>query len=288
MDALIRKITAFEDQESWKGQCAIKIREVIVADKSPDVYDGFVNRAGNVLQNPLAAPDIVAGINYNTCKNYCSYEQLSTVFSFKVFSAGATNYLLPWLALTAQLPFETGENEIIANVMSFCYAVGSPMLITYSLATTILNQHWLRGKFRKLEASDRPLNQTSKNVRIFLQESQQLPLRLSQENGSLASLIILPDNADWWEKLKTNILLTRRGVTLSLIAQILVAVLSWVLTVISAFVSSLGDASEALALSSGSLWVWLVSHSKHPCLHLCSNKKYLIELSRVTDTNRLI
>ncbi|KAI1277671.1 hypothetical protein F5Y07DRAFT_362549 [Xylaria sp. FL0933] len=258
MDALIRKITSFEDYQSWKGQCVTKIKAAVQANDSVNVFEGFVNRAGSVLQNPLAAPDIVAGIDYKTCEKYCGYNQLSTIFSFKVFSSGATNYLLPWLALTAQLPFETGENEIIANVMSFCYAVGSPMLITYSLATTILNQHWLRGKFLKLEASDRPLRQTSKDVRIFLQESQQLPLRLSQENGSLASLIILPDNADWWEKLKNSILLTRRGVTLSLVAQIIVAVLSWILTVISAFVSSLGNPSEALALSSGSLWVWLI------------------------------
>ncbi|KAK5629534.1 hypothetical protein RRF57_005249 [Xylaria bambusicola] len=271
MDAIMRKITAFEDHESWKGQCVIKIKEAVELNKSSDVFNGLVNRAGKVLQNPLTAPGTVAGIDYNTCAKYCSYEQLSTVFSFKVFSAGATNYLLPWLALTAQLPFETGEHEIIANVMSFCYAVGSPMLITYSLATTILNQHWLRRKFRKLEASDRPLNPTSKNVRIFLQESQQLPLRLSQENGSLASLIILPDNADWWEKLKINILLTRRGVTLSLIAQILVAVLSWTLTAISVIVSSLGDADEALELSSGSLWVWLVSDRKRTWLALITN-----------------
>ncbi|KAI0430330.1 hypothetical protein F5Y09DRAFT_356054 [Xylaria sp. FL1042] len=257
MDAFIKKITAFEDNQSWKGQCVTKIKAAVLANNSIDDFEGFVNRAGNILQSPLAVPDI-AGIDYKTCEKYCGYNQLSTIFSFKVFSSGATNYLLPWLALTAQLPFETGENEVIANVMSFCYAVGSPMLITYSLATTILNQHWLRGKFLKLEASDRPLRLTSKNVRIFLQESQQLPLRLSQENGSLASLIILPDNADWWEKLKNSILLTRRGVTLSLIAQIIVAVVSWILTVISAFVSSLGNASEALALSSGSLWVWLV------------------------------
>ncbi|KAI1421679.1 hypothetical protein F5Y12DRAFT_688877 [Xylaria sp. FL1777] len=268
MDALIRKFTAFEDNQSWKGQCVTKIKDVVEANNSADVFNGFVDRVGKVLQNPLAVPDIVAGIDYQKCTQYCGYDQLSTVFSFKVFSSGATNYLLPWLALTAQLPFETGENEIIANVMSFCYAVGSPMLIAYSLATTILNQHWLREKFQKLEASDQPLRLTSKNIRIFLQESQQLPLRLSQEDGSLASLIILPDNADWWEKLKNSILLTRRGVTLSLVAQIVVAVLSWILTIISAFVSSLGSASEALALSSGSLWVWLVSSLKQCCLSL--------------------
>ncbi|TGJ83945.1 hypothetical protein E0Z10_g4792 [Xylaria hypoxylon] len=258
MDAIIGKIAEFENYQSWKGQCVIKIKAALEANNSADIFDGFVNRAGRFLQNPLATPDLLAGIDYKTCTKYCGYDQLSTVFSFSVFSSGATNYLLPWLALTAQLPFETGENEILANVMSFCYAVGSPMLITYSLATTILNQHWLRETFQKLEASDRPLHLTSKNVRIFLQESQQLPLRLSQEDGSLASLIILPDNADWWEKLKTSILLTRRGVTLSLVAQIIVAVVSWILTIISAFVSSLGNASEALALSSGSLWVWLV------------------------------
>ncbi|KAJ8131871.1 hypothetical protein O1611_g1750 [Lasiodiplodia mahajangana] len=257
MDAIIEKITPFENPQEWKGQCVVKIREALNVNQSTDIFANFVDRAGKIISNPLATPNLVAGIDYKACVEYCGYNHLSTVFSFEIFS-GATNYLLPWLALTAQLPFETGENEVLANMISFSYAVGSPMLITYSLATTILNQHWLREKFRKLEAPDRPLHLTSKNVRIFLQESQQLPLRLSQEDGSLASLIVLSDNVDWWEKLKTSILLTRRGVTLSLVAQILVAVLSWILTVISAFESSLGNASEALALSSGTLWVWLV------------------------------
>ncbi|KAJ8119261.1 hypothetical protein ONZ43_g3754 [Nemania bipapillata] len=257
MDAIIKKIILFEDSGEWKGQCAIKIREALEATNSVNISGNFVNRAGKILLDPLATPDLLAGINYPACVKYCGHNQLSTVFNYEIFSAGINNYFLPWIALTAQLPFETGENDVLANVMSFCYAVGSPMLITYALATTILNQHWLREKFLKLEASDRPLHSTSKNVRIFLQENQQLPLRLSQEDGSLASLIVLSDNIDWWEKLKTSILLTRRGVTLSLIAQILVAALSWVLTIISSFVSSLGNASEALALSAGCLWVWL-------------------------------
>ncbi|KAI1125046.1 hypothetical protein F5Y10DRAFT_279745 [Nemania abortiva] len=258
MDTIIKKIIPFEDPEEWKGQCVVRIRETLEVDQSTDLLDSFVNRAGRILPNPLATPNLVAGINYNACVKYCGYDKLSTVFSFEIFSAGATNYLLPWLALTAQLPFETGENGVLANVMSFSYAVGSPMLITYSLATTILNQHWLREKFRKLEAPDRPLHPTSRNVRIFLQESQQLPLRLSHEDGDLASLIVLSDNVDWWEKLKTSILLTRRGVTLSLVAQILVAVLSWILTIILAFETALGNASAALALAAGTLWVWLV------------------------------
>ncbi len=131
------------------------------------------------------------------------------------------------------------------------------MLITYSLMITMLNQHWLRSKFRSVEVSDRL--GTAKNARIFLQECQQLPLRLSQEEGVLASLVVLPDNAEWWKKLRESIQLTRRGVTLSLVAQIIVAILSWLLTVMSAFRSALGNPSEALVMSSGTLWVWLVS-----------------------------
>lgn len=182
------------------------------------------------------------------------------VFSFQIFSAGATNYLLPWLALTAQLPFETGEHNVIANFMSFCIALGSPMLITYSLMITILNQHWLRTQFRELERSS-PIKKTIKNARMFLQESQQVPLRVSQEDGSLASLVVLAENEIWWQRLREYVERTRRGVTLSLIAQIIVAILSWVLTVIAAFLSSLGSPTEALILAGGSLWIWLVSSS---------------------------
>lgn len=136
-------------------------------------------------------------------------------------------------------------------------ALGSPMMITFSLMITILNQHWLRAHFRNLETHG-PMRGTIKNARMFLQESQQVPLRLSQDDGSLGSLIVLADNEIWWERLRESVQRTRRGVTLSLIAQIIVAMMSWVLTVIAAFLSSLGNPTEALILSGGSLWIWLV------------------------------
>ncbi|RYO79562.1 hypothetical protein DL766_010460 [Monosporascus sp. MC13-8B] len=216
---------------------------------------GLVDRMGSHTTDP----SLVWGIDMHICNEYCSWSKVGTVFDFSTFTAGATNYLLPWLALTAQLPFETGEHTVLPNVMSFCYALGSPMLITYSLMITILNQHWLRTKFRSLESSHNPGSATAKNARIFLQESQQLPLRLSQEDGNLASLVVLPENADWWRKLRESIQITRRGVTLSLVAQLIVAILSWMLTVMTAFRSALGNPTEALIMSSGSLWIWLVS-----------------------------
>jgi hypothetical protein len=35
-------------------------------------------------------------------------------------------------------------------MMSFCLAVGSPAMITYSLTLTILNRYWVRERFHKL------------------------------------------------------------------------------------------------------------------------------------------
>ncbi|KAI1846308.1 hypothetical protein JX265_010895 [Neoarthrinium moseri] len=226
----------FNGTDSWKQTCVSELDNAVNNGHADNIFAGLVNRAGNYVD-----------IRDNNTE----------VFSFKIFSAGATNYLLPWLALTAQLPFETGEHNVIANFMSFCMALGSPMFITYSLMVTILNQHWLRGHFRDLETQGH-MRETVKNARIFLQESQQVPLRLSQEDGSLGSLIVLAENKAWWQRLSDSVLRTRRSVTLSLVAQMLVAILSWVLTVAAAFLSSLGNPTEALVLSSGSLWVWLI------------------------------
>lgn len=126
MADIVNKIKEFEGAQSWKGQCATRLREAIEDNKNvTDIIDGFVNRTGKALTSPLPV-DALAGINYRTCLKYCGYDQLSTVFNFESFTSGATNYLLPWLALTAQLPFETGDDEILPTVMSFCYAVGSP------------------------------------------------------------------------------------------------------------------------------------------------------------------
>lgn len=264
----------YNNTSQWKGACVARIDEVVRAGQSPNIFKGLVSRNGEYV-DIYKDTDKVWGINVQVCFDYCGWDKLQTVsgsrngpcqrpdanwtqiFSFEVFSSGATNYLLPWLALTAQLPFETGEHNVNANFMSFCMALGSPMLITYSLMITILNQHWLRTQFRELE-SHALIRETVKNARMFLQESQQVPLRLSQDDGSLGSLIVLAENKIWWERLRDSVQRTRRGVTLSLIAQIMVALMSWVLTVIAAFLSSLGNPTEALILSGGSLWIWLV------------------------------
>ena len=177
-----------------------------------------------------------------------------------------TNYFLPWLALTAQLPFETGD--FLSNGMAFCLAVGSPALVTYSLVITILNRYWVRKRFNGLISKARGLSVRQKfselesrvrTSQYLLQEAQQVPLRASQQQGWFSSLIVIPDNFDWWAHLERSLRNTRRGVTASLVAQMLFAAIAYLFTVMSSFDTELGDPSTALQIASGSLWIWLVN-----------------------------
>lgn len=173
--------------------------------------------------------------------------------------------MLPWLALTAQLPYETSSPW--DNLLSLCLSVGSPALITFSLALTILNRYSLRTRWHSLHqnALSRAVhNKYSdfgsriKAIQYLLQEAQQVPLRASQERGWLSSLIVGPENQAWWRNLQRRLAQSRRGVTFSLVAQILAASIAWLFTITSSFVDNRGDRAVANQLSSGTLWVWLI------------------------------
>ena len=202
--------------------------------------------------------------------SYTANMQCQQVFNFPRFAGTFTNFLLPWLALTAQLPYEA--RDAYKNIISFCLAVGSPALITYSLVLTILNRYWIRNQFQELleRARDRGVNNKYRafNERVaaaqyLLQEAQQVPLRASQDQGWLSSLIVVPGNEEWWQNLKNRLAHSRRGVTVSLAFQLLAAILAWIFTVSAAFKSSLGDGTQGLDISSGSTWIWLVRNSIH-------------------------
>ena len=86
-----------------------------------------------------------------------------------------------------------------------------------------------------------------------------MPLRASQERGWFSSLIDAPYNSEWWEHLEARLRSTRRSVTASLVAQMALAGIAFLFTVIASFDTELGDPSTALQIASGSLWIWLVS-----------------------------
>lgn len=97
-----------------------------------------------------------------------------------------------------------------------------------------------------------------KAIQFLLQEAQQVPLRASQERGWLSSLIVGPKNQAWWRNVQRRLTRTRRGITFSLVAQILAAGIAWLFTVTSGFIESRGDRVVANQLSSGTLWLWLI------------------------------
>jgi hypothetical protein len=179
--------------------------------------------------------------------------------------ARSTNYLLPWLALTAQLPYAAGDT--LPNFMSFFTALGSPMLLVFSLTITIFNQRWLRRRCLRIRHNAEidhthdlnPLWERMKSASTLLQAAQQVPLRIRHGQGWLASLIVLSDHDRWWTNLRRRLFATRRRPTLSLVAQMAVAVAAWIMTIVGWFETAMGNADEGLAVSSSMLWTWLVS-----------------------------
>lgn len=150
-------------------------------------------------------------------------------------------------------------------------------MTTYSLTLTVLNRYWVRERLHKLfmKAQSRAVHdkyaEYSNRVRAIqylLQEARQVPLRASQEKGWLSRLLVAPKNQTWWRNVQRRLRRTRRGVTFSLVAQILAAAIAWLFAVRSSFITSTGDIVVANQLSSSSLWCgW---KRKPPVVEGCS------------------
>jgi len=175
-----------------------------------------------------------------------------------------TSYFLPWLALTAQLPF---ENEgVFETLMGLCLAIGSPALITYSLAITIFNRNWAIASVKRLfKRSRQHPGQRFRHFEdrlesfLFLAiEGQQVPLRATGIRHWLSSLIVSPLNQPWWTNLKGRINRSRRKSTYSLHAQLALAGFVWVFTIGTSIAVATGSVTTAVEIAASTLWVWLV------------------------------
>jgi len=151
-------------------------------------------------------------------------------------------------------------------------AIGSPALITYSLTLTILNRTWVRRKFEQLREQLEGLSNLSQDIRTqihkrlraaqyLLQESQQVPMRASQSDGWLSSLVALDKNEKWWSRVMKDLQNSRRGYTFSLVAQIGMALVAYTLTISTALSSSPlggGEGQGVLLTAGGGLWIWMI------------------------------
>ncbi|EXL89892.1 hypothetical protein NOF04DRAFT_9770 [Fusarium oxysporum II5] len=245
---------------SFTNQCVAIIQGL----SSP--IPGLVDKSGF----PISAPGAGTwGVNYTTCEKYCGFSKISvaSTFNFATFAAAMTSYFLPWLALTAQLPFENaGPSETFVGL---CLAIGSPALITYSLALTLFNRSWAVDTVRRILNRSRRYNREAaaeirliedrlKSFLCLAVEGQQVPLRATVAHHWLSSLIVSPVNQAWWTALRDHITNSRRRPSLSFHVQVGLAGCVWLFTIISGVQVALGAINTAIHLATSTLWVWLI------------------------------
>ena len=233
-----------------------------------DLINGNVPYSGGVYGNgtPVSNPRDSVGLTYSACLEHCSHGQES--FNWTVFSQQFSAWLLPWLALVSQLPFgaESRLDNLISGqffltpISSFCQlsshrapvalTVGSPALAAFSLALTALNTRWANDRFSVIHY---PNHKKAVKALIHL---QQVPLRLTTRDGLLASLIVLPENNDWWEYLVDRLERTHTW-TIAAATSIAWVIIAFVFTLIDSF-KNLGNNINSNGQGVGSLWLWLV------------------------------
>ncbi|KAG2344915.1 hypothetical protein BDR05DRAFT_982310 [Suillus weaverae] len=157
-------------------------------------------------------------------------------------------WLLPYLALISQLPF--GARHRVDNLMSAILTVGSPVLAGYSMILTILNARWISRRFENVSFPN------ARHAVRILMSLQQSPLRITNEDSLLSSLIVLPENDDWWPTIADflDYTLTWTIASATIIAWVIVA---YILTV----AGSLSDVKANLnsnGQGTGSVWLWLI------------------------------
>jgi hypothetical protein len=144
----------------------------------------------------------------------------------------------------SQLPF--GANDKLDNFASVLLAVGSPTLAAYSLALTVLNGRWIARHFAGYNYS---------NIRYAVQvlsSLQQSPLTITK-GSLLTSLVVLPENDEWWHELVIWLNFTHTW-SVSAVTSIAWVIIAYTFTLINSF-----SVHSTISLDwIGSLWLWLL------------------------------
>ena len=225
------------------SQCKDSILNNATIPSNPNFTPVFVDAYGNIVtRNQTCGVDYPCGINYETCVNYCGSGR--TPGKWSTFSPQFTAWLLPFIALTAQLPFEALSTW--DNVMSTLLMVGSPALATYSLTLSFFGTRWLRklcdsatdgmprgtdGRTKKKHI--RTLFDHMKEVLCLAQQEPFENLKFCQLRQELD--LDIEKEGHWWEKLDKIVNKTKRGYTASFIHQLLWVNIAFALTIVDAF-----------------------------------------------------
>ena len=240
---------------------ATNLTQCLTDFKRNGIAEGGVDNNGKLV---IYSTDAV-GLTYNTCTRLCGGGQ--EPFNWSIFSQQFSAWLLPWLALVSQLPFgaENSLDNLISGEslarakpfyrLSYHHApvaltVGSPTLAAFSLAITALNTRWAYNRF---SAINYPNSGNAAKALVYL---QQIPLRLTTRDGFLASLIVLPENDDWWECLAERLEQTHTW-TVATATSIAWVIIAFGFTIVDSFMD-LGNNLNSNGQGVGSLWMWLI------------------------------
>jgi hypothetical protein len=224
---------------SWQQECAARFN--CTSGGLVDIFGEAISCPANAT---IQSTPAVWGITYAACEASCGMDVLRQVRSresphgsplivvraqridFTTATIPLTTWLLPWIALVAQLPFEANG---WMNLLSACLCLGSPALAAYSLTLTASNRAYIARKFARLKQiaekdTRREYRYMAERVdaaKFILQEVQQCPMRANQRGGELASLIVLsdPHRQNFWKIAAKDLKNTRRGFTYSFLAQ---------------------------------------------------------------------
>ncbi|KAJ7579782.1 hypothetical protein C8J56DRAFT_1104765 [Mycena floridula] len=192
----------------------------------------------DMLGHPITDVSDLVGITYRMCISQCG--SAPEAFSFPAFSTQFSSFMLPFLALTAQLPF--GATNSADNFSTIALTVGCPTLAIFSLMITVLNSRWLKRRFARISYPN--TNHAQSLLRVE-QDSDGCPL--------LASLIVLPQNDQWWQRGASTLLFTHTWSMVN-IATVIWAIIAYLLTVTSMDPRSYKVIGPAVACA----WLWLL------------------------------
>lgn len=211
-------------------QCRQAIEDGRILSSNPTFRPVFVDGQGNPVDGPVNA----SGVDYVTCVNYCGTSRSQT--SWSPFSQQFTSWLLPFIALTAQLPFQAATTW--DNLMSAALTVGSPALAAYSLILTLFGNRWLQ-KQCAVAMDDLPVNSPETRDRRaiigHMKEVFCLARQEPYEGVKLHSPSNLTAELEWWRKLEMTVEKSKRGYTASFVHQLLWVNVAFAFTVVDAF-----------------------------------------------------
>ena len=200
---------------------------------------------------PVGTTDEATALTFMGCYDYCGGGQ--EPFSWTIFSQKYSQWLLPYLALLSQLPF--GSPCRMDDLMSVILTLGSPTLAGYSLYMTLLNARWVNVQL--FSEVDYPSATVRQAVVQVLSSLQQVPVRIHPgRSGGFESLVVHPQNDNWWTTLAKELDYTHTW-SIASATSIAWVVIAYLLTVANSL-SNVGQNIGSSGQGAGSVWLWLL------------------------------